>query len=50
MKEKEATKRTRIVGVRLTSDEFEKIEKKWKNTTFRKLSDYLRAILLNGRS
>lgn len=49
MKEKEATNRTRKVTLRLTSDEFVKIEKQWKNTTFRKLSEYLRAILFGRK-
>lgn len=34
--------RTRIIGLRLTPDEFAKIEKKWKASTCRKLSDYVR--------
>ena len=34
--------RTRIIGLRLTPDEYEKIEKKWKHTTCRKLSEYVR--------
>lgn len=34
--------RTRIVGLRLTPDEYAKIEKKWKASTCRKLSDYIR--------
>ena len=34
--------RTRIVGLRLTPDEYAKIEKKWKASTCRKLSDYVR--------
>ncbi|HET7117413.1 MAG TPA: plasmid mobilization relaxosome protein MobC [Hanamia sp.] len=37
--------RNRIIGLRLTSDEFLKIEKKWKASTCRKLSDYVRRIL-----
>lgn len=41
MKEQHSN-RTRIVGLRLTPDEYAKIEKKWKASTCRKLSDYVR--------
>ena len=41
MKEQNSN-RTRIVGLRLTPDEYAKIEKKWKASTCRKLSDYVR--------
>jgi hypothetical protein len=34
--------RTRIVGLRFTPREYAKIEKKWKTSTCRKLSDYIR--------
>lgn len=34
--------RTRIIGLRLTTDEYLKITKKWKESTCRKLSDYVR--------
>lgn len=34
--------RTRIIGLRLTPGEYEKIEKKWQNSTCRKLSEYVR--------
>ena len=40
--ERKNSNRTRIVGLRLTSDEYRKIEKKWKASTCRKLSEYLR--------
>lgn len=40
--EKKNSNRTRIVGLRLTSDEYRKIEKKWKASTCRKLSEYVR--------
>ena len=40
--EKENSKRTRIIGLRLTPEEYTKIEKKWKASTCRKLSDYVR--------
>ncbi len=41
----EQTNRTRIFGLRLTPKEYEKIEKKWKASTCRKLSDYVRRII-----
>lgn len=34
--------RTRIIGLRLTPDEYEKIEKNWQHSTCRKLSEYVR--------
>lgn len=34
--------RSRIIGLRLTPKEHEQIEKKWKASTCRKLSDYIR--------
>ncbi|UBM59574.1 plasmid mobilization relaxosome protein MobC [Marinilongibacter aquaticus] len=34
--------RTRIIGLRLTPNEYAKIEKKWQNSTCRKLSEYVR--------
>lgn len=34
--------RSRIIGLRLTTDEYAKIEKKWKASTCRKLSEYVR--------
>lgn len=43
--EKTQTKRTRIIGLRLTLKEYEQIEKKWKASTCRKLSDYVRRSL-----
>ncbi len=39
------TNRTRIIGLRLTTDEYSKVEKKWKASTCRKLSDYVRRSL-----
>lgn len=39
--------RTRIIGLRLTPEEFTKIEKKWKASTCRKLSDYVRCCLFD---
>ena len=44
MKEQNSN-RTRIIGLRLTTDEYAKIEKKWKASTCRKLSDYVRRSL-----
>jgi len=46
MKEQHSN-RTRIVGLRLTPDEYAKIEKRWKASTCRKLSDYVRHNLFN---
>ena len=40
--ETEKTNRSRIIGLRLTLKEYELIEKKWKASTCRKLSDYVR--------
>lgn len=37
--------RTRIIGLRLTAEEFDDVEKRWKASTCRKLSDYVRRIL-----
>lgn len=45
--EKENSNRTRIVGLRFTPSEYAEIEKKWKGSTCRKLSDYIRKILFN---
>lgn len=46
MKEQNSN-RTRIIGLRLTTDEYAKIEKKWKASTCRKLSDYVRRSLFD---
>jgi hypothetical protein len=40
--EQEQTHRSRIIGLRLTPKEYEQVEKKWKASTCRKLSDYVR--------
>lgn len=45
--EKENSNRTRIVGLRFTPQEFIKIERKWKASTCRKLSDYIRKHLFD---
>ena len=42
---KKRTNRTRIVGLRFTPEEFEQLDRKFKATTCRKLSDYLRRII-----
>ena len=39
---RENSNRTRIIGLRLTPEEYAKIEQKWKASTCRKLSDYVR--------
>ena len=39
---KENSNRTRIIGLRLTPEEYAKIDRKWKASTSRKLSDYVR--------
>jgi hypothetical protein len=43
--ERKNSNRTRIIGLRLTFDEYRKIEKKWKASTCRKLSEYIRRSL-----
>jgi hypothetical protein len=43
--ETKQTNRSRIIGLRLTLKEFEQIEIKWKASTCRKLSDYVRRSL-----
>jgi len=43
--EKENANRTRIIGLRLTPQEYAKIEKKWRASTCRKLSEYVRRSL-----
>jgi hypothetical protein len=45
VKKGENPNRTRIMGLRLTPKEYAEIEKKWKASTCRKLSDYVRRIL-----
>ena len=45
--ERENSNRTRIIGVRLTPDEYAKIEARWKTSTCRKLSDYVRRRLFD---
>ncbi len=45
--EEQNSNRTRIIGLRLTPEEYTKIEKKWKASTCRKLSDYARCCLFD---
>lgn len=47
MMERENSNRTRIVGLRFTPEEYAKIERKWKTSTCRKLSDYIRKHLFD---
>ncbi|WP_205728704.1 plasmid mobilization protein [Flavobacterium sp. GT3P67] len=47
MMEKENSNRSRIIGLRLTPEEYAKIYRKWKASTCRKLSDYVRKHLFN---
>ena len=45
--EAENSNRTRIIGLRLTPEEYTKMERRWKASTCRKLSDYVRKHLFN---
>lgn len=45
---KENHNRSRIIGIRVTPQEYAEINSRFKATTSRKLSDYLRQVLLNG--
>lgn len=47
MMERENSNRTRIVGLRFTPEEYVKMERKWKASTSRKLSDYIRKHLFD---
>lgn len=47
MMKRENSNRTRIVGLRFTPEEYAKIELKWKASTSRKLSDYIRRHLFD---
>jgi hypothetical protein len=47
MMEAENSNRTRIIGLRLTPKEYAKIKHKWKASTCRKLSDYVRKHLFD---
>lgn len=46
---KQKVNRIKIIMVRLTTDEYEQLHKKYKSTVCRKLSDYLRNVLLQGK-
>ena len=46
--EQKKTKRNRIIGLRLTLIEYNKIEMKWKASTCRKLSDYIRRCIFEN--
>ena len=45
--EEENVKRTRIIGLRLTPKEYGQVERKWKQSTCAKLSEFVRRILFN---
>ena len=45
--EEKKTFRTRIIGLRLTAKEYEQIEKRCKNSTSGKLSEYVRCVLFS---
>jgi hypothetical protein len=45
--ERDNSNKTRIIGLRLTPQEYAKMERKWKASTCRKLSDYLRKHLFD---
>lgn len=47
MMKRENSNRTRKITLRLTAEEYVKIEQKWKASTCRKLSDYLRKHLFD---
>ena len=46
--EKQQSNRSRIIGLRLTPQEYAEIHGGFKATTSRKLSDYIRHVLLDG--
>jgi len=46
--EKNNPNRSRIIGIRLTPQEYAELNRRFETTTSRKLSDYLRHVLLNG--
>lgn len=52
MSEKEKvgdTSRKRIIGLRLTGDEYSELEKNWKKSTVKKLSEFVRRVLFGKR-
>lgn len=46
MKENNA-KRTRLIGIRISQEEYERLQKKFKASTCRKLSEYVRACIFS---
>lgn len=44
--EDKSENRTKIVGIRLTVPEFNRLERNWRSSTCRKLSEYARLVLL----
>jgi hypothetical protein len=46
--EQQQSNRSRIIGLRLTPQEYAEIHRRYKATTSRKLSDYIRHVLLDG--
>lgn len=47
--EEEKNNRVKVVTLRLTRAEYEQLNKKFKITTCRKMSDYMRKVLLTGK-
>jgi MobC-like protein len=45
----ETKNRTKIITLRLAPAEYEQLKKKFKTTTCRKLSEYIRKVLLTGK-
>lgn len=45
--EEHKTNRVRIIALRLTGDEYGALEKAWKKSTVKKLSEYVRRVLFN---
>jgi len=41
--------RKRIIGLRLTGDEYGELEKSWKNSTVKKLSEFVRRVLFGKK-
>jgi hypothetical protein len=41
--------RKRIIGLRLTAEEYGELEKSWKNSTVKKLSEFVRRVLFGKR-
>lgn len=45
--EQKNSNRTRIIGLRLTSKEYEQVEKRCRNSTTNKVSEYVRRVLFD---